>query len=124
RSQRPAGGHQRETVARVAPLGRGETESASHPEASLGIGSTAHAAVMNFLKTHYEKILLGAVLVGLLVAAVLLPIKIKSEEEDLDRQRREITQRPSKSLDPLSLSRSEEALKRLEEPAKLNFAGD
>jgi hypothetical protein len=77
---------------------------------------------MNFIKKHYEKVLLGAVLLGLAVAAVLLPFKVATEEADLKRQREEIMERGPGPLPPLSLNRSEEALKRLQDPAGLNFA--
>jgi hypothetical protein len=78
---------------------------------------------MNFLKQHYEKILLGTVLAGLVVvAAVLLPVKIANEERELEQRRQQITARHAEPLPPLKVSRTEEALKRLQDPAKLNFA--
>ena len=77
---------------------------------------------MNFIKKHYEKVLLGAVLLGLVVAAVLLPFKVATEEAALKQQREEIMERGPGPLPPLNLNRSEEALKRLQDPARLNFA--
>jgi len=38
---------------------------------------------MDFLKKHYEKILLGIVLVGLAGAFVYLPVKIGAEKQQL-----------------------------------------
>jgi hypothetical protein len=40
---------------------------------------------MDFLKKHYEKVILSVVLLGLAVAAALLPLRIQSNQEKIDR---------------------------------------
>jgi len=77
---------------------------------------------MNFIKKHYEKVLLGAVLLGLVVAVILLPFKKVAEEAELEQQRQKILARRPPPLPPLNLSRTEDALKGLQGPASLNFA--
>ena len=76
---------------------------------------------MNFIKNHYEKVLLGAVLAGLVVAAITLPFKVAKEKSDLEEIRRQITEQRPSPLSPLNLERTMTALKRLQEPAALNF---
>ena len=76
---------------------------------------------MNFLKKHYEKVLLGAVLLGLVVAVILLPFKVANEEADLESQRQKILARRPEPLPPPNVSRTEETLKRLQDASSLNF---
>jgi hypothetical protein len=59
---------------------------------------------MDFLKKHYEKIILGGVLLVLAVGAALLPVKIGSERDDLKQKETEIISRPAKPLEPLNFS--------------------
>jgi hypothetical protein len=59
---------------------------------------------MDFLKKHYEKILLGVVLLGLVTAAVLLPFMIMSDRENLEVTRMGIINRVPKPLEPLDLT--------------------
>src|SRR5258705_304317 len=57
---------------------------------------------MDLLKKHYEKILLGVVLLGLAVAVGFLPIKITSEKQkltDLSNARRSPKVAPLTNLD-------------------------
>ena len=44
---------------------------------------------MQFLKAHYEKIILSVVLLGLLAAAALMPMKVSAEREK-EEQRKEV----------------------------------
>src|SRR6185369_83468 len=77
---------------------------------------------MDFLKKHYEKILLGVVLLGLAVAVGFLPIKITSEKQklnDLSNARRSPKVAPLTNLD---LTVSEKALKRMAVPALVDFS--
>jgi hypothetical protein len=67
---------------------------------------------MDFLKKNYEKVLLGVVLLGLIVGAVLLLFMIPSEREALETLSREIINRPAKELPPLELSRTTALIRR------------
>src|ERR1035437_2992485 len=49
---------------------------------------------MDFLKKHYEKVLLGVVLLGLVVAVVFLLLKIPSEKQKLEDMRNTLITRP------------------------------
>jgi hypothetical protein len=77
--------------------------------------------IMEFLKKHYEKILLSAVLLCLGVAAAWLPVKIRQEKEEL--QKTIINLPKPKELQPVDLSTNETALKRLQNPPTVELAG-
>ena len=49
---------------------------------------------MDFLKKHYEKVLLGVVLLGLAVAVAFLPFKIASEKQKLEDMRNRLIHIP------------------------------
>ena len=68
---------------------------------------------MEFFKKHYEKVLLSVVLVGLAVAAALLPIKVAAVRETLEQATRRYESRTVKPLKPLDLTTNEAVLKRL-----------
>jgi len=76
---------------------------------------------MDFLKKHYEKVLLGVVLLGLAVAVAFLPFKIASERQKLDDLRQQF--RPNvKLLTNLDLSAPENLLKRVAMRADVDFS--
>jgi len=77
---------------------------------------------MEFLRKHYEKIVLSVVLVGLAAAAALLPLKVESVREDLKRAILGYERKAIKPLPPLNMSTNEMALKRLEHPPGATFA--
>ncbi len=68
---------------------------------------------MDFLKKHYEKVLLGVVLLGLAVAVAFLPFKIASEKANLEAARQNLIQRPVKALTNIDLTVPDKALKRV-----------
>jgi hypothetical protein len=76
---------------------------------------------MDFLKKHYEKILLGVILLGLVVTAVLLPFMIMSDHDALEAERTSIISRAPKPLEPLDLTAESNAIQRLQSPYNLNF---
>lgn len=79
---------------------------------------------MEFLKNNYEKVILSVVLLGLAVAAALLPIWVSNEKRALeDIENQIITQRP-KELKPLDLSTNEAALQLLQKPPALALVGE
>jgi len=53
---------------------------------------------MDFVKKHYEKIILGIVLVGLAVAVAFIPFKVASEKKELDEKRLSLIPRSVKPL--------------------------
>ncbi len=68
---------------------------------------------MDFLKKHYEKLILGLVLVGLAVAVASLPFKIKGDRDALEEKRQLLTRPKVQPLTNLDLSLPETALKRM-----------
>lgn len=77
---------------------------------------------MDFLKKHYEKILLGVVLIGLAVGTAFLPIMIASERDALRQKSEEILGHKVELLKEPDLSRQNELFKRAETPISLDFS--
>jgi hypothetical protein len=77
---------------------------------------------MDFLKKHYEKVLLGVVLLGLAVAVAFLPFKIASEKQRLEDMRNQLINPRVKPLTNLNLSASDLVLKRAAAPALVDFS--
>jgi len=77
---------------------------------------------MDFLKKHYEKVLLGVVLIGLAVGAALLPWMISSERATLQALADEIINRAAKPLPEADLSKPLSVLQRVGAPAILDFS--
>jgi hypothetical protein len=76
---------------------------------------------MDFIKKNWEKVLLGAVLIGLLVAVVGLPIKIASEKAELESIRVGIIQGRVAPIDAPDLTGVEKALARTQQPVLLDL---
>src|ERR1035438_9295968 len=77
---------------------------------------------MDFLKKHYEKVLLGVVLLGLAVAVAFLPFKIASDKQDLENKRNQLIHPKVNELTNLNLTAEEAILKRMVVPAKVDFS--
>jgi hypothetical protein len=77
---------------------------------------------MDFLKKHYEKVLLGVVLLGLAVAVAFLPFKIASEKQKLEDMRNTLIHPKVKPLPNLDLSLPDAVLKRVAAPAMIDFS--
>ncbi len=77
---------------------------------------------MDFLKKHYEKLILGLVLLGLAVAVAFLPFMIASERQSLEDTKNSVLNPRVKPLTNLDLSLPELALKRLATPALIDFS--
>jgi hypothetical protein len=81
---------------------------------------------MQFLKKHYEKVLLSIVLLGLAVAVAALPWQVSHERDRLDEIQRNLTvkvkAKPFKPLDEW-LSTNKTLMSRLENPLNLDFSG-
>lgn len=76
---------------------------------------------MDFLKKHYEKIILGLVLLGLLGAVVALPIIKNNEDEAIKQILSGQFTRKVQPLPSLDLSSQQATLKRVSVPLVLNF---
>ncbi len=77
---------------------------------------------MDFLKKHYEKVLLGVVLVGLAVAVAFLPFKIASEKQKLEDMRNTLIHPKVKPLTNLDLTIYEGTLKLMATPAQIDLS--
>src|SRR6267378_4057373 len=76
---------------------------------------------MDFIKRNYEKVLLGLVLFGLVVAAVLMLFLVASKKDQLEQLRNTIVNYRVDPLPDPDLSRTEAALKRASTPLVLTF---
>lgn len=79
---------------------------------------------MQFLKSHYEKIILSIVLLGLAAVAALMPVRVQQERERQEARETDITKRPIKEYQPLDLSTNTAVLNRLEQPPRIRLAGE
>lgn len=77
---------------------------------------------MDFVKKHYEKILLGFVLLGLVGALVFLPVMINRDHEEQEQMKEGILQGRPMPLAGLDLARETNVLGRLESPYVLDFS--
>jgi hypothetical protein len=77
---------------------------------------------MEFIKRHWEKVLLGVVLVGLAVAVAMLPLKIANERELMESTRTLILNPAVKPLPPLDLGKAQAALARASSRRVLDFS--
>ena len=81
---------------------------------------------MQFLKKHYEKVLLSIVLLGLAAAAAALPWQVSHERERLEEISRNLTVKvKAKPFQPLDewLTTNKAVVARLEAPLNLELAG-
>src|SRR5512141_591788 len=81
---------------------------------------------MDFVKKHYEKVLLSIVLLGLAVAAAALPWQVSHVRERLNEIERNLTvkvkAKPFKPLDEW-LNTNKTLVARLEKPLDVELAG-
>ena len=78
---------------------------------------------MDFLKKHYEKILLSVVLLGLVVGAlVFLLIVIPNDRDELAKLKEGIFHPKATPLPPLDLTEQDKVLQRLKSPYGLDFS--
>lgn len=76
---------------------------------------------MDFIKKHYEKVLLGVVLVGLAVAVVFLQFLVSSEQSKLNDLTSSVLNPHVKPLTNLDLTTLDSTLKRVATPATIDF---
>ena len=77
---------------------------------------------MNFVKKHYEKILLSIVLLGLMGVLVFMLYLIPSDRQRLVDIRQNIISPVVKPLEPVDLTQETDALVRVQSPYKLDFS--
>lgn len=77
---------------------------------------------MDFLKKHYEKILLGVVLLAFLAAVGYLPFKVSSDKKELEDKRQGLVTKPVKPLPALDMTNAQEVIKKVSEPVIVNFS--
>jgi hypothetical protein len=76
---------------------------------------------MQFLKKHYEKILLGTVLAGLMGVLVFMLFYIASDEQAMEDAANGLINPPARALPDLDLTTNEAALTRLSTPFSLDL---
>jgi hypothetical protein len=76
---------------------------------------------MDFIKKHYEKILLGAVLLGLVGLAVFLPFVIAKDQQRLRDVTDTVINPRAVPLPELDLTNENEAFRQLQSPYNLDF---
>jgi len=77
---------------------------------------------MDFVKKHYEKIILSAVLLGLVGALVVLPIMISSDQQKLKDMGDTVTTPRVMALPPVDLTRESNISQRVQSPADFDFS--
>ena len=78
---------------------------------------------MEFLKKHFEKILLSIVLLGLAGAAAFMPIKVSSEREKMDARKEELLGAKAKRYELVNLSTNEKVLRRFQIDYDVKLSG-
>src|SRR5277367_3482315 len=77
---------------------------------------------MDFIKKHYEKIVLSVVLLGLVGALVFLPVLISNDRQKQEDMKEEVIPKRPKPLQPLDMSRQDNVIARLQSPYDLDFS--
>jgi hypothetical protein len=78
---------------------------------------------MQFLKKHYEKIVLSVVLLGLAVAAAALPYLVSQVQDQIENTVSSVKRSKPKPWPSLDLSTNEMAVSRLEGPIDVQLVG-
>lgn len=76
---------------------------------------------LDLIKKHYEKVLLGLVLVGLTFAVAALPIVIADKRKKLQDYREQLTNPKVKPLPALDMTVENTAIERVKAPIQLDF---
>lgn len=77
---------------------------------------------MDFIKKHYEKLILSVVLLGVVVALVALPFVISADRQQIEDIISSLTNPKVAPLPPLELTPQNTVLSRLQNPPDLDFA--
>ncbi len=79
---------------------------------------------MQFLKAHYEKIILSVVLLGLMVAAALMPMKVSAERENEENRKNVLLPKAVKPMTPIDLTTNEMSVARAAAPKRVVLQGE
>ena len=79
---------------------------------------------MQFLKKHYEKIVLGVVLLGVAATSLLLTMRAGDERQKLAEQLQQKVGGKQKPLKPVELAGSIASLERLSKPSVVTLSGE
>ncbi len=79
---------------------------------------------MDFLKKHYEKLILSVVLLVVAAAAFWLTQTVSAVQSSLDEQLQTRVRGSRKPLPPVDLTNSVAAVQRMSQPVNLNLSGD
>src|SRR3954462_3893553 len=78
---------------------------------------------MEFLKKHYEKLILSLVLLGLAAVAATLPMKVKQEKEREEQRKNDLINPVVKPFPPVDLSTNMQVLEKVKSPIHFDIAG-
>ena len=78
---------------------------------------------MEFLKKHYEKLILSVVLLGLAVVAATLPMRVSREKEAEETRKSSLIGAAVKPFEPVDLSTNKQVLEKVKTPIKFDIAG-
>jgi hypothetical protein len=76
---------------------------------------------MSFIKKNYEKVLLGAVLLGLVGTLLFLPVMITADQNKAQAMRDSLIHPPPKPLPALDMSHETNVLNQVELPFEIDF---
>ncbi len=77
---------------------------------------------MQFLKKHYEKVILSVVLLGLAVAAAALPLEVNRVGEFLQVTKDSVVRTTAKPFKPVDLTTNSEVVARFASPVRFRFS--
>ena len=78
---------------------------------------------MEFIKKHYEKLILSVVLLGLAVVAATLPMRVSQEKAREDERKSSLIGAAVKPFEPVDLSTNKQVLEKVKTPIKFDIAG-
>src|SRR3954470_13356754 len=78
---------------------------------------------MEFLKKHYEKLILSIVLLGLAAVAATLPMQVNKEKESEENRKNSLIGAKVTPFPPIDLSTNQAVLEKVKKPIKFDIAG-
>ncbi len=78
---------------------------------------------MQFIKKHYEKVILSIVLAGLALAAAALPLQVSQVQSFLDETVSGVVHEKPKRFEPINLTTNQALLAKLDNPPPIKLSG-
>src|SRR5207253_5552201 len=78
---------------------------------------------MEFLKKHYEKLILSVVLLGLAAVAATLPMKVNEEKQKEEDRKNSLIGAKVEPLKPVDLTTNQAVLAKVKTPIRFDIAG-